>query len=454
MFAYNEFWNGIVMGMGVELIHRELLDETHRDIRSPLKRRLGSNIYRGMGDRIRILAPEYPFPRPDYRLTLSVPRDRWYINEIIEKSPSLDYAELVRFLDANPLIMRYARQNLDSPQEAGAEKIFVFPDKIQNIQQAGERDADAAYPVSVELTLTNRCNLSCRWCSDSSLRKKTLGDLDFNLVEPLFDDLARHGTRGIVIEGGGEPTIYPRFRDVLEIARERGLSAGLITNGVEMPYEGALDAFEWIRISLDATTSREFLENKGADHFDRVINNIQRLTRHKHRSPLVVGIGFVLTKSNGSRLEELLLNFMKLDVDYIQIRPVIDHPELLPDNLSLDYYKKYSTSDFTIHVHNLSENVIRGNFDVPCRAHSLSSVINANGDVFLCGRLNIYDWIPPVGNLHQNSFHEIWNGEERRRQTAMVFDHDFCRKWCPECRLTKYNILFEKASRIKTRNFI
>ncbi|MCC6862090.1 MAG: radical SAM protein [Bryobacterales bacterium] len=45
---------------------------------------------------------------------------------------------------------------------------------------------------------------------------------------------------------------------------------------------------------------------------------------------------------------------------------------------------------------------------VPCRAGVLTGVVYANGDVSLCENH------PPIGNLRQRSFPEIWNSEEAR----------------------------------------
>ena len=45
---------------------------------------------------------------------------------------------------------------------------------------------------------------------------------------------------------------------------------------------------------------------------------------------------------------------------------------------------------------------------IPCKAGVMSGVVYANGDVALC------EQHPPIGNLRQNTFPEIWNGEAAR----------------------------------------
>ena len=51
---------------------------------------------------------------------------------------------------------------------------------------------------------------------------------------------------------------------------------------------------------------------------------------------------------------------------------------------------------------------------VPCRAGMLTGVIYANGDVSLCEQHE------PIGNLRQDSFKEIWHGEEARKLRASI----------------------------------
>lgn len=457
LYAYNEHYRGLILGLGVEIFKWDLIDKAHREVQSNVYRRFGSNIFKNIVDRKNTLISDYPAIRPNYRVSLAVPEDLVIINQIVQEVNPLNYSGILNYLDKNPVIVKYAQQNISGPAEVGVEKIFLFPEKISSINNALKYNTvDESYPVSVELTLTDRCHLECEWCSDRKLRERntTNQDIDFEVLRKLLEDLSKNGTKGIVIEGGGEPALYSSFEEVLDLAKGYGFRLGLITNGIILPSEKALKQLDWIRISLDATNKEQFLRAKKKDFFDEVMHNIEKIGRFKEKHDFIIGIAYVLTCFNEDNIEELILNLSKIGVDYVQLRPVVDCPELLPQKKSLEYLEKYSTPDFTIHIHNLKENVIRGNANLPCCAHSLSTVIAANGNVYICGRLNKYEWLKPIGNLYQASFYEIWNGQERRKQVNMVLDSDFCREWCPECRLTKFNILFNNTRRMKTTDFI
>ncbi len=51
---------------------------------------------------------------------------------------------------------------------------------------------------------------------------------------------------------------------------------------------------------------------------------------------------------------------------------------------------------------------------VPCCAGVLSAVVYANGDVSVCENL------PPIGNLRQKSFKQIWHSPEARERRLEI----------------------------------
>jgi radical SAM protein with 4Fe4S-binding SPASM domain len=277
--------------------------------------------------------------------------------------------------------------------------------------------------------------------------------MDADTLAWLFDDLAAGGTRGVTIEGGGEPTISELFTAAVDMARQRGLGVGLITNGVDYPYRDRLDALEWVRVSLDAATDQQFLKHKGRDAFEQVMANLADMARRSRDTGTVIGVGYVVTRHNQAGLEELVMRLRQMQVDYVQFRPVIDHPELAPEG-GLDYLKKFETSRFAVLNEGMRENADAGNSALGCTAHSLTTVITADGSVYLCGRLNVHDDILPIGNVTTESFHDIWLGARRRGQAAMVRDPAFCRQRCPQCRLSKYNVLLHQMAQTRTVNFI
>jgi len=333
--------------------------------------------------------------------------------------------------------------------EIGFHKILLFPEKLKRVMDVSAEKVDPTYPIVVELSLTNKCNQNCMWCSDAKLRRDHPGSLDFDVVKKLFVDLKNGGVRGITIEGGGEPTVYDEFNEVVKMGHELGLKLGLITNGVKGVDKELAGMFEWIRVSLDATTREEYKTCKGLDAFDKVIENIALMTDLAD----TVGVGFVVSTQNSSKPRELVKLVKEAGADYIHFRPVVDAPAVAYHG-DLGGVCEMSSPGFDVMCDAMIENRVRGNGGVPCRAHSLHSVIAADGGVYICGRLNVYNWWKPIGDINQSSFAEIWASDMRASQNCSLMSGEFCSRYCLECRISKFNVEIDKAIGAKTKNFL
>ena len=342
--------------------------------------------------------------------------------------------------------------------EVSLQKIMLFPDKLKALQSLTPETYDKSYPILVELSLTNNCNQKCLWCSDYELRQRSPDKLDRSVLKTLFADLSQGGTRGITIEGGGEPTISPNFNWAVDEAQNYGLALGLISNGLDFkPDKEQQRAFEWIRISLDAASPAQYQYLKGADSYQRLLTNLRHLAENKEKTS-TLGLGYVLTAHNDDLklLKELVKHLAELSFDYIHLRPVVDKPKLQSKKTPAEFeaLKEYETETFKVNISALYENKEGGNHNLPCLAHSLSTVIGADGAVWLCGRLNMDESFPPIGNLNDETFAQIWHGAMRVQQCAQVAEAKFCQTNCPQCRISKYNHLLWDLKTLKTKNFI
>ncbi len=447
-YSYNESLHGTLWGTGCEIFSVALMQKFMKmDIRDDQFVALGGYI-RQNHDKYKIYAYSCPKRHPFYKVNVETEKDLEVVRELVSSLPQVTTDNILEYLNRHKLLARY---NCESPlTETGTEKLLLNEDKVKAIRT--NQDVDYSYPISVELTLTNQCNLRCVYCSDMDLRQrqgigKMLGQ---DVLMSLFDDLARGGTRGIVLEGGGEPTLYKGFSEIVYYAKKVGLAVGLITNGTQDLAAELLKKFEWIRVSLDASTAKEYVDLKGVDCFEKVISNIAKYAQYCPS----VGVGYVVTNQNISQIESLVMRLREINVSYVQCRPVVDNKELYPKDIDLSYLKFYQTGKFGVVVEGMMENAESGNHGLPCHAHSITSIISGDGSVYVCGRLNIYDWLKPIGNITRQSFHSIWNGDERRRQARMIQKADFCRQNCPQCRISKFNALLNKLSLVKSANFI
>lgn len=446
-YSYNEHRYGVIWGTGCDIFNVDVLKKLDDRLTDKYQREAVAFYLQQNADMFKIHKSVFRQSRPQYKVSFETDKDLRVIQEIVKNVPQITNENIIQYLDNHEIIAQY---NMENPaKEIGTEKLFLHTAKIQDILD--NHTVANTYPISVELTLTNACNLKCVYCSDQELRKKQgCHNMEFETFERLFKDLADGGTKGVVFEGGGEPTIHPDFSKLVYCARENGLAVGLITNGTMELDDDVLHQFEWIRVSLDASNAEEYFRLKKVDCFEKALSNIGNYAKNCD----TVGVGYIVTNQNMSNIETLILRLRELRVSYIQLRPVVDHPELLPDEKDLHYLEFYRNRSFNVIVDGMSENMERGNNALPCYASSITSIISGAGDVFICGRLNIYNWIQPIGNIQTQSFNEIWNGEERKKQLSMISNSDFCKNNCPQCRVSKYNKLFNRLIQTKSVHFI
>ena len=445
-YSFNDHFDGVMLGTGSEIVNVDLLRKLDKQKLTKEQRIVGTLFVRQHAQQFKVQRFKVNIGMQWVNFYVDSLEDHKRVSKIAEHVSSLNNQNIKSFIQKYPL---YGCSQKTPPQEIGMEKLFIHPEKLNAVMSSENGNMDTSYPVSVELSLTMRCNFDCVWCSDKDLRASMDDDIDLQLLHDLFKDLSEHGTQGVVIEGGGEPTIYRDFDGVLDLLDKFKLGKGLITNGSTALKPHRLERFDWIRISLDSSTPEEHHKLKAFDGFERVLGNINSYAQY---CP-IVGVGYVVTNQNMGDIETLVLRLKQFGVTYIQFRPVVDHDNLLP-SIDLDYLKRYQSENFSVIIDGMKENIVTGNNDLPCKANSLTSVITADGGVYFCGRLNIYPWVKPIGNLHQESFNQIWTGDERKRQHEKALDKNFCGKYCPQCRLTKFNELFNRISSLKTRNFI
>ncbi|MGA3094942.1 MAG: tetraether lipid synthase Tes [Bryobacteraceae bacterium] len=100
----------------------------------------------------------------------------------------------------------------------------------------GSCNMHTSHTALANVDLTNRCNLTCPVCFANANAAGYLYEPDFETVRKMLQALRdqKPVANRIVQFSGGEPTIYPRFLDVLRMAKEMGFShLQAATNGIK-----------------------------------------------------------------------------------------------------------------------------------------------------------------------------------------------------------------------------
>ena len=162
-------------------------------------------------------------------------------------------------------------------------------------------------PLRVELELTERCNLSCKFCYNSQ------NPIDSSLVETILQRLAGECVPEIVLTGG-EPILHPQFRYILDLCTKFFQKTMIQTNGLMIDDTIAdlilnKNVYE-VNVSVhgSADVHDELTRNKGSHTM--AIEAIKRLIARNVR----VSSNFVMTKDNIGALNENLNELYELGV--------------------------------------------------------------------------------------------------------------------------------------------
>ena len=108
-----------------------------------------------------------------------------------------------------------------------------------------------AHPLLVHIIPIRRCNIDCGYCNEYD---KVSGPVPTEVMLDRIDHLARLGS-SVVSFSGGEPLLHPDLDLLIARIRDRGLMAGLITNGYLLGEKRirALNAagLDYLQISID-----------------------------------------------------------------------------------------------------------------------------------------------------------------------------------------------------------
>jgi radical SAM protein with 4Fe4S-binding SPASM domain len=186
---------------------------------------------------------------------------------------------------------------------------FNNPPKLEGYCYSGEeareaRDKGELRSVRTELSL--KCNLRCSYCCNRS-GDPLPDEIKFEKVIDVVDQAKDLNSKSVVIIGGGEPTIYPKFRELVEHVDSLKMVPVIFTNTQTMTRELAEFLYEHnvsviIKLdSLDPEIQDAMVGVRGAyENIMQGLSNLQGVGYSGIQDPkrLKLGASFVVNKQN------------------------------------------------------------------------------------------------------------------------------------------------------------
>jgi len=357
-------------------------------------------------------------------------------------------------------------------------KIWHHADRLRALAASEE-----VAPVTVEVDPVAYCNHHCFWCVDPSHRPVTATrDFLWRILEELSTFTVNgFGVQGVVFKGGGEPTLYPDFPELVKKARTLGFEVGVVTNGSRLPAPGLAEALvQWVsyvRVSIDGPTPETHYRIHGSRDFAEIVAGVERLMSLRRARHPIVGLSFAMDHVMISVIPDAIALGDRLEVDYVLIRPPffeeVGRTSTMTPAQAAELRQALATAassyegpmdvlvgswigdaeratsqhtDLTPsgrRAHQLRADVpIEHRLGV-CWTSPLLAVVAADGQVYGCCNLRFLDkWsFGQINYEHGVTLADIWAGERRRRILARMHATE-CIAHCTHP-MARYNEIIE-----------
>ena len=162
-----------------------------------------------------------------------------------------------------------------------------LPDAVKCPDDCGMCSLHTSHTVLSNVDLTNRCNLTCPVCFANANVQGYLYEPSFEQVRLMLQTLRdqRPTPNRVVQFSGGEPTLHPRFHDVLRMATEMGFThIQCATNGIlfadlEFARASKEAGLHTLYLQFDGVTDEVYLRMRGVRLLEQKLAAIENCRR-------------------------------------------------------------------------------------------------------------------------------------------------------------------------------
>ena len=342
-----------------------------------------------------------------------------------------------------------------------SHKLIYHPHRVAQWLDARD-DWNAArevYPVYVEMSPVGACNHRCKFCAVDYIGYQAKR-LDLDKITPRLQEMGRLGVKSIMFAGEGEPLLHKQLPEMIEVCANSGIDTAITSNATVVSdkfLERALPHVSWFKASVNAGSAATYadIHQTRADDFQKALHNLQRLVEHRNRHGYrcTLGAQSLLLPENRHEMVELArICRDQVGLDYLVVKPYSQH---LFSNTHT--YEGITYADMDQLARELAaEN--RDDFNVVFRSNTMRKLeqsseqryprcgatpffwayVMADGAVYGCSAY-LTDERFDYGNLNEQSFEQIWQGEKREANFHHVRDTLDIRDCRTNCRMDEIN---------------
>ena len=171
------------------------------------------------------------------------------------------------------------------------------------------------------LSITHRCNLSCRYCGgiERKYDGQKIKDISYEEICGLLEIGRKYRIKNLTITGG-EPFVRKDIFRILEYGAELGYAISILSNGTLINKDKAkklsqISHIEQVRVSMESPEKETFEYYRGNGAYEKVLTGLRNL--HKYSVP--TGIGFTVYPENVDIVERMVRFCVAEDIHLIRI---------------------------------------------------------------------------------------------------------------------------------------
>jgi radical SAM protein with 4Fe4S-binding SPASM domain len=278
-----------------------------------------------------------------------------------------------------------------------------YSDNIKRL----DLDKKTKFPNTVILELVNRCDLECVMCYQGFRNNAKKSTLDENLLDKIFSEFKKNKLNSLMLSAS-EPLLYKNIGDVLERARKAEImDIFIFTNGTLLNEKNA-------KILLNSPLTRLFISIDGAtkETYDKVRVPVGKGLYKKNRLEILEknilrfielrdkkNVGLPLVRTSFVALKQ---NKKEIDMFIKKWQPIVDHVDIQKNVIpffELDEMKKL-------------EEEKKGDDNKLYQCHEPWGQVSIYSDGTVAPCCTTFGRNLPIGNMHDQTLEEIWNGEK------------------------------------------
>jgi radical SAM protein with 4Fe4S-binding SPASM domain len=287
------------------------------------------------------------------------------------------------------------------------EPVRFLKDQIKRLDTAlgtklldPKRRVRGRRPRMLSVEATSRCNLNCPFClvgmqnqlpsTEHDLLPRGLGTMTMELYRKIADDAVAFGIQKMQLHFQGEPLLHKNIAEMVALAKQRGLTTQMFTNGLPLTdalADRLLDAgLDILRFSVDGVSEEVYQKNRVGGQFWRARRNMAMMTTkaRERRSPIRLEWQMIAMRNNEHEIEQARAMAAEIGIGFFVKSFAVTDPGAVPEDVQ---YRR------RLHLK-------------PCTDIYRAIFVYYNGDVVPC----CYDIAGKaiVGNLGRESLTAVW----------------------------------------------